>query len=92
MLFLASNLKVPRLSKNRHGVFYVRSSVADDSKGRKVVQHSLGTKDPQQAKILALQFCLTLAQGHLVSDFFKNIRSYTLAADGVAFPQISRQI
>lgn len=57
------NLKVPRLGKNRHGVFYVRSSALDPAGKRRVSQHSLGTKDPHLARVLALRFCLTLAEG-----------------------------
>jgi hypothetical protein len=82
MLAKALNLKVPRLGKNRHGVYYVRSSVEREPGKRKVVQESLKTKDPRQAKILALQFCLTLAQGNSVSDFPRDFRPYTIGVDG----------
>jgi integrase len=57
------NLKVPRLGKNRHGVFYVRASALDPEGKRRVSQHSLSTKDPHLARVLALRFCLTLAEG-----------------------------
>ena len=56
------NLKVPRLAKNRHGVFYVRASALDGSGRRKVQQTSLHTKDPLKARILALHFCLNLTE------------------------------
>ena len=62
------NLRVPRLGKNRHGVFYVRSSGPDGSGKRKVRQQSLGTKDPQAARLLALKFCLALAEGQFMAE------------------------
>lgn len=55
------NLKIPRLSKNRFGVFYVRASYKQDNQ-RRVYQQSLRTKDPQLAKILALRFCLAIVE------------------------------
>ena len=61
------NLRVPRLGKNRHGVFYVRSSGPDGAGKRKVRQQSLGTKDPQAARLLALKFCLALAEGQFMA-------------------------
>lgn len=53
-------IKVPRLGANRFGVYYVRWSVPGPER-RRVFQHSLGTKDVALAKVLALQFCLSLA-------------------------------
>ena len=63
-----NNLKVPRLGKNRHGVFFVRASELDGAGRRKVYQLSLGTKDPQLARVLALRFCLSLAERNSMPD------------------------
>ena len=79
----ALNLKIPRLGKNRHGVFYVRSSALDASGRRKVTQLSLGTKNPHVAKILALKFCLTLAAGDSMSDFRDFIAPYGVGPNGI---------
>jgi len=55
-------IKVPRLGRNRLGVYYVRyPSYVDDQGRRRVVQKSLRTKDPVVAKVLALRFCLGLS-------------------------------
>lgn len=55
-------IKVPRLGRNRLGVYYVRyPSFVDDQGRRRVVQKSLRTKDPDVAKVLALRFCLDLS-------------------------------
>ena len=55
-------IKVPRLGRNRLGVFYVRyQSFVDPQGRRRVVQKSLQTKDPALAKVLALRFCLDLS-------------------------------
>jgi hypothetical protein len=62
------NIKVPRLGKNRHGVFFVRASKLDGSGRRRVYQLSLGTKDPHVARLLALRFCLNLAELDSMSD------------------------
>lgn len=57
------NITVPRLGRNRHGVFFVRSpSYVDELGRRRVVQQSLKTKNPAQAKLLALRYCLKLAE------------------------------
>lgn len=77
------NVKVPRLGKNRHGVYYVRSSALDATGRRKVFQQSLGTKDPRIAKILALKFCLTLAQGFCMSDPRDFLDRYDLDIPGL---------
>lgn len=70
-------IKVPRLGINRYGTYYVRTSVRISVSGsRKVVQRSLGTKDPNIAKILALKFCLELVQEDALSVINKNIASY----------------
>lgn len=79
----ALNLKIPRLGKNRHGVFYVRSSALDAFGRRKVSQFSLGTKNPHVAKILALKFCLTLAAGDSMSDFRHLIAPYGAGLGGI---------
>jgi integrase len=64
-----TKVKVPRLGRNRLGVFYVRyPSLLDERGRRKVVQQSLRTKDPATAKLLALRFCLYLAGGGAVSS------------------------
>lgn len=60
MKLKATKIKVPRLGANRHGVYYLRYPVLDDSGRRKVVQRSLLTKDPAVAKIAALEFSLSL--------------------------------
>lgn len=72
-------IKVPRLGVNRYGTYYVRTSVRTSVSGsRKVVQRSLGTKDPNLAKILALKFCLELVQEDALSAINKNIANYEL--------------
>jgi len=63
------NITVPRLGRNRHGVFFVRSpSYVDEQGRRRVVQQSLKTKNPAQAKILALKYCLQLAEGESMNQ------------------------
>lgn len=69
-------IKVPRLGKNRHGVYFVRSSALDSAGRRRVRQQSLHTKDPQLARVLALKFCLSLAEGLSMSDFRDRIAPY----------------
>lgn len=70
------NIKVLRLGINRFGVYYVRSSSLDATGRRKVTQLSLGTKNPQLAKVLALKFCLNLISGDVLSDFRKKLERY----------------
>ena len=55
-------LKVPRLGRNRLGVFFVcdRSVLVDQGR-RRLVQQSLRTIDPNLAKLSAQWFCLNLA-------------------------------
>ena len=79
----ALNLKIPRLGKNRHGVFYVRFLALDVSGRRRVFQNSLGTKNPHLAKVLALKFCLTLASGNSMSDFRHLIAPYGAGPGGI---------
>lgn len=63
------HITVPRLGLTRHGVFFVRFPSSVDANGRRtVVQQSLRTKSPALAKILALRFCLQLAEGATVSS------------------------
>ena len=63
------NITVPRLGRNSHGVFFVRSpSYVDEQGRRKVVQQSLHTKNPAQAKLLALRYCLKLAEGEAMHN------------------------
>ena len=83
------NIKVPRMGKNRHGVFFVRASKPDDSGRRKVYQLSLGTKDPKIANILALRFCLNLAENIAMIDprqfmgrYEVDVASGTVKTDG----------
>jgi integrase len=77
------NVKVPRLGKNRHGVYYVRSSEPDQEGGkRKVRQRSLATKDPQVARLLALKFCLALIEEQAVTDPRDLIGRYELDLPG----------
>jgi len=45
-------IKIPRLKKNRHGVYYHRTGCGT----LKEICQSMGTKEPQQARILALRF------------------------------------
>jgi integrase len=70
------NLRVPRLGVNRYGVFYVRSSDVDESGRRMVTQRSLGTKNPLNAKLAALHFCLGLVKEELMSDINKYGQNY----------------
>lgn len=60
------NLKVPRLGINRYGVYYVRSAIVLPTGRRKVSQFSLNTKDASIAKLMALKFCLKLAETDLM--------------------------
>ena len=61
---MLKNLKIPRLGRNRLGVFFVRFPSTVDAQGkRRVVQQSLRTKDHESAKLRALRFCLDLATG-----------------------------
>jgi integrase len=77
------------MGKNRHGVFFVRASKPDDSGRRKVYQLSLGTKDPKIARILALRFCLNLAENVAMIDprefmgrYEVNVATGTVKTDG----------
>ncbi len=72
------NIKVPRLGKNRHGVFFVRASKPDELGRRRVYQISLGTKDPQFARVLALRFCLNLAEKTAMADPRKFLGRYDI--------------
>ena len=76
------NVKVPRLGRNRHGVYYVRSSALNEAGKRRVSQQSLHTKDPHLAKILALKFCLALAQGMVMKDPREFMGRYDLDLPG----------
>jgi integrase len=51
-------LKIPRLYRNRHGVFALRVYFFDQNGKRRLKQHSLGTKDSATARVLALRFNL----------------------------------
>lgn len=75
---LALNVKVPRLGKNRLGVFFVRSSFSDSNGKVSVAQLSLRTKDPGLAKWLGLKFCIHLARGGSMSDFRHLISTYVV--------------
>ncbi len=76
------NVKIPRLGRNRYGVFYVRSSAVDSAGRRRVTQHILHTKSPQAAKILALKFCLLLAEESAMSDSDHLFSRYELDIPG----------
>ena len=87
-----TKVKVPRLGRNRLGVFFVRyPSFLNEGGRRKVVQQSLRTKDPGTAKLLALRFCLYLAGGGAgsssdpkegVSPWTANIETGEFSASG----------
>jgi integrase len=49
-------LKIPRLSKSRNGVFFVRVLWHDATGKRHIKQYSLKTKDSSFARVLALKF------------------------------------
>ena len=49
-------IRVPRLKLNRHGVFCLRVLWLDESGKRRERLHSLNTKDPTVARLMALQF------------------------------------
>lgn len=49
-------IKIPRLKKNRHGVYCLRYYHRTECGTLKEISQSLGTKEPQQARILALRF------------------------------------
>ncbi len=49
-------IKVPRLKKNRHGVFCLRVYWRDADGVLRESLHSLSTKDPTVARLMALQF------------------------------------
>lgn len=53
-------IRVPRLKTNRHGIYCLRVLWLDESGKRREVQHSLGTKSPTIARLLALQFNLKI--------------------------------
>lgn len=53
-------IRVPRLKTNRHGIYCLRVLWLDESGKRREVQHSLGTKSPTVARLLALQFNLKI--------------------------------
>ena len=72
------NIEVPRLGINRFGVYYIRSSLLDATGRRKVIQHSLGTKNPQLAKVLALELSLNLVSEDFLSNFCNQIGRYEL--------------
>lgn len=80
------NVKIPRLGRNRLGVFFVRfPSFIDDKGCRRVVQQSLRTKDPFTAKLLALRINLDLAvSGVAVSsnDPKHGVTTWTADRDG----------
>jgi integrase len=49
-------IKIPRLGKTRHGTFYVRVYFFAQNGQRKLQQFSLNTKNPEEARALALKF------------------------------------
>jgi len=70
------NIRVPRLGKNRFGVYYLRFSVPALDGKRKVLQFSLKTKDSISAKKYALRFNLCLIDGFDMHDDFPGIFTY----------------
>lgn len=73
---LALNVKVPRLGRNRLGVFFVRSSHTQTDGKYKVTQLSLQTKDPSLAKVLGLKFCIHLAGGGTMAGYRDFLSTY----------------
>ena len=49
-------IRVPRLKQNRHGVYSIRVLWLDETGKRRETLHSLRTKHPTVARLLALQF------------------------------------
>jgi len=78
---LALNIKIPRLGKNRLGVFFVRSSLTDENGKASIAQLSLRTKDSGLAKLLGLKFCIHLAHGGSLTDFRHFLSTYTVDLD-----------
>jgi integrase len=74
------SLKVPRLAKNRHGVYYVRAIFFDLTGKRHIQQHSLSTKNSQEARALALKFNLNIEERRMNIKNFSN--SLRLHPDG----------
>jgi integrase len=83
-----SSVRVPRLGRNRFGVFYVRirQSHPDDDcdhdvahrRPVRVRQFSLQTKDPALAKHLALRLAILLLEGYRVPDLDRLKQSYEI--------------
>lgn len=67
------SIKVPRLKQNRHGVFCLRVIFTDNTGKRREQQHSLGTKSPSVARLLALKFNLELEQQRQAMPKLPNI-------------------
>jgi integrase len=74
------NIRVPRLGKNRFGVYYLRFSVPALDGKRKVLQFSLKTKDSISAKKYALRFNLCLIDEIDMNDDFPGIFTYVSEA------------
>lgn len=66
-------IKIPRLGKTRHGVFYVRVYFFAQNGQRKLKQHSLFTKNPEEARALALKFNLQIEERRMNNDGTKNL-------------------
>jgi integrase len=61
-------IRTPRLLANRYGVFSVRIVISAAQSGtgkRRELRHSLGTKNPAIARVLALQFNLHFEQARM---------------------------
>ena len=61
-------IRTPRLLANRYGVFSVRIVISAAHTGtgkRRELRHSLGTKNPAIARVLALQFNLHFEQARM---------------------------
>lgn len=61
-------IKVPRLKTNRHGVFCIRVYWRDEAGRLRESLHSLGTKDPSIARVLALKFNETLERQRMTRN------------------------
>lgn len=77
-------LKIPRLFKSRHGVFALRVYFFDQNGKRRLKQHSLGTKDSAQARVLALRFNLHFEEAQCDMERKKTV--FEELADKVSNP------
>ncbi|MDR0775877.1 MAG: hypothetical protein LBE81_04490 [Azonexus sp.] len=66
-------IRTPRLKQNRHGVFCFRLIYTDDQGQRREAVRSLGTKDPAQARLLALQLNLDAERSRATGQPMPNL-------------------